>query len=631
MSRRMLSWALATTVALSLLVGCGTENATGGQKSDATAATEGTVGTDATDATGATEGTDGTDGTDATDSTEGTGGTDGTGSTDGTGAPACDPPCTGTQKCVDGTCQAAQVCQPDSWVCNGLTGKKQCNVDGTGFMEAVDCPGDQYCTSGQCGLKCSLDPKWGAYVGCVFWTVDLPVWDDPTLPNADTLPHAVVVSNPNELKATVAFTPPPGVTFNFADLTIPGNSSKVFEFPSMDTSGSDITDLGVRLESDRPVLVHQFNPWDNTFSNDASLLLPEPLLGEEHLVLSWPTDARCLLEIPGLPNFGGPCAHSFLTVVAPFDNTEVFIRTTARVLATQAPAGVDPASFTPTVKEMAAGAVQIFVLNKGQVLNLDAEPETIFGIADLTGTLVLSDKPTAVFSGHDSASVSEVLPGPDFPDPDEPGSDTCCLDHLEEQMIPVPLLGTSYLATKSKDRGGESDLWRVVAAEDGVTITTIPPIDGLNGVTLSKQGEWVEAFTTKSFIIQTTARVLVGQYLVSQGQTDDWTGDPSMIVAIPIERFRATYPIMVPSTYSKNYVTVVRESDNAIQLDGAAVSDSSFDPIVGTTWELAWLEVSHGVHTITGAKPFGLSAYGYDSAASYGYPGGMTIPGEVNP
>ena len=575
-----------------------------------------------------------------------TGGTGGTGSTADTGDPGdpsdtgggavCDPECVAPQACIDGICQLPKLCPAGTWICEGLTSKKQCNPDGTGFLEAETCPGDQLCSAGQCGLKCNLDPKWGAYVGCVFWTVDLPVWDDPTLPNANTLPHAVVISNPSEMEATVVLTPPPGVSFSFSDLVIPGSGSKVFQFPSMDTSGSDITDLGVRIESNRPVLVHQFNPWDNTYSNDASLLLPEPLLGQEHLILSWPTDTRCLLEIdiPDIPidlgELGGPCAHSFLTVVAPYDNTSVTVRASAPVNATEPPEGVDPENFQPTVAAMPKGAIQTFTLNKGQVLNLDALPESVFDTADLTGTLVLSNKPVAVFSGHDSALAVAPKEPPPFPDPDEK-DDSCCLDHLEEQMIPVGLLGKQYLATKSADRGGESDLWRIIAADDGVTITTTPPIEGIDGQTLAKKGDWIQAFTPKSFLITATGRIQVGQYLMSMSDTMDWTGDPSLILSIPVERYRSTYPIMVPPKYSRNYVTVARQNGTEIKVDGAAVSAGQFTAISTTGWEIAWIKLNEGFHTVTGASPFSLSAYGYNSAASYGYPGGMTIPGEANP
>ena len=43
------------------------------------------------------------------------------------------------------------------------------------------------------------------------------------------------------------------------------------------------------------------------------------------------------------------------------------------------------------------------------------------------------------------------------------------------------------------------DLWRVQAVEANTTLSTVPPIAGLDGVTLTKKGEWAEAMTTESF------------------------------------------------------------------------------------------------------------------------------------
>jgi len=265
------------------------------------------------------------------------------------------------------------------------------------------------------------------------------------------------------------------------------------------------------------------------------------------------------------------------------------------------------------------------VLNAGQVLNLDAMPETIMETADFTGTLVESDKPVAVFSGHDSAAIAAPTANIGGED------DGCCLDHLEEQMPRVSLLGKKYVAGKAKPRGGETDLWRIVAVENNVQIQTEPPINGLHGKTLSIAGEWVEAFTDQSFEITATGRILVGQYLVAQGQTDQKTGDPSMMLAVPTERFRSTYPIMVPSSFKENFVTIIRPTGTPIQIDGTAVPNSEFTTFGSGAWEIGYIAVSHGVHGITGAVPFSLSAYGYDNAASYAYPGGITIPGEDNP
>lgn len=590
--------------------GSSTDDAVGGANGiDATDSVDGDA-TTAVDVTTASDGSDAQDGTTSTDGADGA-----------TGEDDCQPPCDAGQVCKNGVCEQPVICEPGTYVCEGLTAKKQCNATGTAFLDAEPCPGEQLCSSGQCGLKCNLDPKWGAYVGCVFWTVDLPVWEDPTIPQAPDLPHAVVVSNPSDQEAIVTFTPPPGVQFSFNNLTVPGGGNRVFEFPPLSLSGNDIYDLGIKLESNRPVLVHQFNPWDNTYSNDASLLLPEPLLGSEYVVLAWPTDARSLVElpVPGLEGFGGPSVHSYVSVVAPYDDTSVTVRSSARIQGTEVPEG---STAEPTVKPMYKGGIQTFTLNTGQVLNLSAMPDSFFETADMTGTIILSDKPVAVFAGHESAAVVPPATGTGE-------SQSCCLDHLEEQMLPVSLLGQNYVAVKAKERGGEPDLWRIVAGEVGITINTNPPIAGLDGVTLAAKGDWVEAFTEESFVITATGKVQVGQYLVAQAATSSGQGDPSLMLAIPTERFRSSYPIMVPDTYDMNYVTITREPSTSVTVDGVPVDASNFVPFAGGAWERAWVQVEAGYHVIDGSAPFGLTAYGYAPAASYGYPGGMSIPGEA--
>ena len=57
--------------------------------------------------------------------------------------------------------------------------------------------------------------------------------------------------------------------------------------------------------------------------------------------------------------------------------------------------------------------------------------------ADLTGTIITSDKPIGVFGGHEAA-VSGTQ---------------CCADHIEQQLFPVATWGKTYIATKSFPRG----------------------------------------------------------------------------------------------------------------------------------------------------------------------------------
>ncbi len=502
--------------------------------------------------------------------------------------------CPSSHKCQNDSCTPV-LCVPGQWICEGLTGKKQCNEDGTGFLEVELCGEAEYCSGGKCGSTCSDDPKFGSYLGCAYWTVDLPNWPDPTMnPTPQDLPHVVIISNPGEFDAEITFEPPPEYTVEVDDNVIPGGGSKIFMMPVMNVDHTGISTKAIRFTSTRPVLVHQFNPWQSVYSNDASLLLPETFLGTEYVVASWPTDARGLSPVP-IPGMDMPNVNGFFTVVAIHDDTEVTFTVTGRVAA------------GPGVDAMEPGDTQTVTLNKGEVLNVEGEPAKFTEVDDLTGSTVTANKSIMVFAGQESAGIQG----------------DCCLDHLEEMMLPKEVLGTDYLAVKSKPRGGEVDLWRIIAAEDNVTLTTDPPLGGVNGVTMAKRGQWVQVATSQSFALHATGKVQVAQYLVSQGATNQGTGDPSLMLPVPAERFRDFYVAGAPPGYAENWLTVIKQAADTVGMAGGTIPQSEFMPIGGSGWEYAYVEVTAGVHKLAGSGPFGLIAYGYGPAVSYGYTGGM--------
>lgn len=510
--------------------------------------------------------------------------------------------CPKNQGCIDGACRPL-ICISGEFICEGLSSKKQCNPDGTGFLTAIPCAEGEYCQSGKCGSSCQIDPKFGSYVGCAFWTVDLPNFPDPfSNPTPEDLPYGLVVSNPGELLADISFETPPGVTVNAPDTKVPGRTSRIFLMPVLNVSLTSTSMKGIRVSSTRPVLVHQFNPWDNEFSNDASLLLPETFLGSEYTILAWPSSPAGI--IPGLKGQSG-----YFTVVAAYADTDVTIMVSADVLA------------GGKVKAMKAGTSQTITLDRGEVMNIEmtADFNSLFANTDLTGSTVTANKPVAVFGGHEEAVIAPA------------GSEqSCCADHLEEQMLPKSVLGTHYVAVKLKPRGGEPDYWRIQAAEDGVTFSTNPPLQ-TNGtssktttnLTLKKRGDWVEVVTPESFEIDGTGLLQVGQYMVSEAVTDDYIGDPSLILLVPENRFRSFYVLAVPSSFSKNYVTIVKKPGETAMVDGVAVSQADFQAVASGLWERAYVLLTPGVHDVSGSAPFGLTAYGYSSAASYGYIGGI--------
>ena len=91
---------------------------------------------------------------------------------------------------------------------------------------------------------------------------------------------------------------------------------------------------------------------------------------------------------------------------------------------------------------MTAGTSQTVTLNRGEVLNIEAEPANLFDKADLTGSFVSASKPVAVFAGHESAAIG----------PEDSQESICCLDHLEDQLFPIESIGTRYVIPRSPVR-----------------------------------------------------------------------------------------------------------------------------------------------------------------------------------
>lgn len=499
-------------------------------------------------------------------------------------------PCPLDTRCAEGECRPL-VCAPGLPTCGGRRTPAVCNEDGTGWMPLDDCPAGAACRAGECVSECVLGGKDPSYIGCEYWSVDLDNYPDP-FGNPAAVPHAVVLANPSASTANVRVTTQAAVQLPAEVIDVLPGEVRVYTFPRLDVDGTGITNHSFRLQSDWPVVAYQFNPLNNVgvFSNDASLLLPAEALGTEYFVMSWPT-------APVPPQLGLPPQHGYFTVVATGQgSTEVVVVPSALV------------SAGPDLPQMEAGVEQRFTLEQYEVLNLQADGSNLFAINDLTGTSVRASQPVAVFGGHEEAVVG----------------DGCCAEHLEEQLFPVDTWGDQYQAVQSEPRGGSQDLWRVLAAEDGTEVRTVPPQPGADFFTLQR-GQWREIQTGDSFEIIADKPILVGQYLQSQEVTADYLGDPAMILAVPIIQYRDTYLVLTPAGYQEDWLTVVRPVGAEVRLDGVPLAPGGFRPFGFGAYEYAWIPVEDGPHVLEGDLPFGLMAHGYSTAVSYGYPAGLNL------
>ncbi len=521
--------------------------------------------------------------------------------------------------CFQGEC-GDQICEPGVPSCLDTATSQICNQDGTGYGPPIPCEGDAVCDNGTCSSICEFGPKQASsHFGCEYWTVYLDQYDEPDVLGspgqaAADVPHAIVISNPNDEDATIHFeTFAAGESVDVDDPVVPGGDSRSFTMPRLELGSTGIFRNAIFVRSSVPVTAHQFNPPNNdqVFSNDASLLLPISSLGTEYYVMNWPTQVLSFDGFPGMFNdfdFDDiEDQHSYVTIIASEPGeTNVVVTSTAQITD-----GDDFSGFPP-------GVSRNFELSFGDVLNLQASTESLsadMSHNDLTGTHIVSDRNVAVFAGHEQAVIGY-----------DSSRDSCCADHIEQQLLPVESWGNRYIAPFSPGRTETKDQWVIVAGEDGVTVNTDPPQSEANGVNLDA-GEYVKFFTADDFEVEATGKISVGQFLTSQQQTAEVIGDPAFVLAVPIERFRDDYHVMIPSGYAADYITMMRPAGVEVILDGQPVADSVFEPVGSGEFETGYVAVDPGVHILESEEPFGVSAHGLDHAVSYGYPGGLNVVG----
>lgn len=556
----------------------------------------------------------------------------------------------------DAICQGKKclVCVPGTKQCNGDIAMA-CNNDGSAMAEDEDCSKKGLtCVGGLCVNACASDVKSNTYVGCDFWAVDLDNAIEGSY-DAQNKQYAVVVSNTSDTPATVTVSLGKEGTpqYKKKDFNVAGKGLQVLNLPdkswgvpNQNQDGTTKNSMVYRLKATQPIVAYQFNPLDNfgVFSNDASLLLPTSSLGESYYVLT-----RKQLSNK---------YRSYINVIATMPgDTVVKITPTCKTLAGPGIAALQP-------KQQGT-----YTLQQGETLNLESD-DAVNG--DLSGSLVEADRPIAVFGGSEAsnspdtgscisyakggkicASTSNGFPMTCAADSACPSA--CCADHLEEQMFPINTLGKSYVGTRLSPRGKELDAWRVLAVQDGTTVSIKPSV-GVSVPVLNK-GQWFEFQTDKDFILDATKPVLVGQYMASSyatvvieggacttdadcknkygflgncipagiGNLCAPIGDPSLILAPATSQFLDDYIFLVPDKYKFNFINVVIPVDALAMIDGKAVTVASFTSIMNTGWKVARLPIPAGSHRLQLTQKGSLVVYGYDKDVSYGYTGGAGL------
>jgi hypothetical protein len=498
-------------------------------------------------------------------------------------------------------------------------------------------------------------------VGCEFYAADLDNWDNEGIGddhNSDTRPYAITVGNPQlDNDAYVEIFHGSDPLTPIASFTVAADSTHTEELSG--TSDSDIpcsdcpilaesidydTNLlpaaGFRITSDVPVVAYQWNPYNagGAHTTDASLLLPSIHLDGDYIAAAW-GGVGDPVYIPGQD------VRSRVTIVATEDETCVQYK----------PTTITAPSFSDSIPMVDAGGISDCVMmDQYDVLQLSPQDFPLDDLGDphedLTGTIIVADKDIAVFGGHETAAI--------------PADWACCLDHLEEQILPYKNWGTTTvmasLDARYTEDGEQNEVdpvyWMIVAGADEMEVHFQPDAPIGSSVSFETAGE-IALFPVPAaadYLAKGTfmaddepAPFLAVQFMTGAESVDSFfPGDPLMAVVPSVQQFVPRYAFVTDEGYWYDYIIVTRLAGTTVSLEcmGGEIPDSYFEQVGSTDWEVARVYIDGadnsigedgcgpGGHLLTADLGVGVTVVGYAEKVSYGFPGGVCLaPINENP
>lgn len=248
---------------------------------------------------------------------------------------------------------------------------------------------------------------------------------------------------------------------------------------------TEITKKAIHVTADRSVTVIVVSA--RMASTDSYVAIPTPSLGKTYRAIGY--------SVPTTD----PSFASQVNVIATLDNTKVTFIATA-----------------PTLNGIAKGESKSTVLNSGDVYTIHGDRGS-----DITGSLIIADKPVAVITGHSCAQV--------------PADVTFC-DMLMEASQPIEAWGKQFVAPALGPN--KHFLLRAVATEDETTVT-------LNSSTTTtiNAGEYFDfPLLQLASYISATKPIAVAQFASSYDV--DSVGDPFMVLLPPVEQHTSMYHVV---------------------------------------------------------------------------------------
>jgi hypothetical protein len=403
----------------------------------------------------------------------------------------------------------------------------------------------------------------------------------------------------------------------------PGSFTRVV-LPQGFGLGRDDYEVPVRralhIYSNEILTVYGFS--HNTLSSDGFLIYPKQTLGTDYIVMS---ERNAINDNDPLIT---PNPRSEFAVVATEDNTTVTMKLTATSYS-----GLLHADSTYAIHLNYGEVYQVMARDTGVHFMFDSadpllseyyRPSNGGPDCDLTGSLISSDKPVAVFSGHERATSPSAL--------EFDLQHGISRDHLIEQMVPVERWGERFAVMPAdQDAQGRrrpgGDMVRIVAAYDSTTVA----VNGVPSATIGR-GQYYEFMSGSGCFIQCNEPVMVAKFMQTAGNdvTRDTMGDPDLTVVRPIDSWSKTYTIpgwQDPNTFMEAYLQVACDTSamSSTLINGVPIPQygaMKWKTIPGSPYAYCTLRASIGGQRIESPLPCYAEVYAFGNEDSYRYAGG---------
>jgi hypothetical protein len=512
------------------------------------------------------------------------------------------------------------------------------------------CPPDQGCSPGGCVPACQAAAAAHGSIGCDFM-VATPAFFAGLQPTYSSPCFAIFVANNwgEDTKVTVDRN---GTSYDptakgFGRISATGTAPSAWS--TIPTTGIPQGKVGVLFMDDNPsynypcpvtaasttttafISSGRGQAWHITTSFPVSAYDILPFGGASSYLpgatLLYPTSAWGTNYIAALPKLGsgtnsGSMGPHWGQIVAFQSGTTVDIVPTANL-----PAGTNVTAAPQNVKTT-------YTLNAGEYVQWMPGynyPGGETSQMDMSGSIISSNNPIAFNGGNGYLCLGSATST----------SGGCDSDH--EQIAPIQALGSTYAIVPFEPRGSgaESVIYRFTGIVDGTSLTYDPPQTGLP--TTLNLGQLAEFESTKEFLVKSQdAQHPFHVAIMMPGctGTPNNLGDEDYGQMVPPAQFLTSYVFYSDVTYSTTNFTVVRNKTNQGFMDvtiDCVGTVTGWKPVdSGDTYEYAWVDIvkggvsqhnncQNGPHTASSKGPFGITVWGEDSAASYGYPAGGNL------